>query len=221
MASTFYTRFGKISKLNIWKNYLESAYPNCIEDFKELEFKPDFKVNNFTALLCGTGNELTSHTFSNFVFSRNPDAEIWIIDISQERIEQSRKYLNQKLPDKKIKHFIADAQELPFEDNSLNYIETDSFFQYLSPEMVQNVLSEWNRTLKDDGFITFRAIAGESLYHQLWHKFRELIFKYYIKENFWKHSTDFLHSSFEKNGFRFVRNKVGAPTFWRYAMLKR
>lgn len=72
----YYHRFKIVIGTPIWRAYLRWAYKTCIDDLRKLHFYPDFNRQDFTALLCGVGNETTADEFINFVIARNEKAKL-------------------------------------------------------------------------------------------------------------------------------------------------
>lgn len=111
-------------------------------------------------LLCGTGSALTTVTFINFVHQRNPNAKIFVLDLSSHPLMSSKKKLSERkeeFPYKKNVSFIqADAVEMPFFNDSFDWIETDSFLQFFPSSEKPMVFAEWRRTLKKGGVVTTR-----------------------------------------------------------------
>lgn len=85
---------------------------------------------------CGNGNL--------FSFLSNEQYELFGIDFSENMIAEAKKYFSEK-----ASFFVADAEELPFADNTIDIITCNaSFHHYVHPN---TVLAEMKRVLKDGG----------------------------------------------------------------------
>ena len=85
---------------------------------------------------CGNGNL--------FSFLSNEQYELFGIDFSENMIAEAKKSFSEK-----ASFFVADAEELPFADNTIDIITCNaSFHHYVHPN---TVLAEMKRVLKDGG----------------------------------------------------------------------
>ena len=85
---------------------------------------------------CGNGNL--------FSFLSNEQYELFGIDFSENMIAEAKKSFSEK-----ASFFVADAEELPFADNTIDIITCNaSFHHYVHPN---TVLAEMKRILKDGG----------------------------------------------------------------------
>lgn len=86
-------------------------------------------------LACGSGRFLNFATIG--------------IDTSEKMIEVAR----QKFSDKQL--FVADGENLPLEDNSVDVIFSFHLFMHLNDEKIAGILTECKRVLKENGSIIF------------------------------------------------------------------
>lgn len=86
-------------------------------------------------LACGSGRLLNYATIG--------------IDTSEEMIKVSQ----QKFKEKKL--YVADGENLPLEDNSIDVIFSFHLFMHLNDEKIERILTECNRVLKNNGKLIF------------------------------------------------------------------
>jgi len=193
-----------------------------VDDLKKIGYQPDFTKDNFTALLSGTSGETTSMQFAKFVFDKNPNAKIIILDIVPEQLERSRAVLSINYPDKNIEHILSDAKQTPLESDSIDYIETDGFLEYFLGEDLRSLLKEWSRILRQDGFITTRAFATNSVLGRLADKLRLFSARRVLGVTVYAHSKQELIQCFQDAGFEFVKGgNTFIPTLYRFSLVNR
>jgi SAM-dependent methyltransferase len=109
-------------------------------------------------LLCGTASPSTTVTFARFVKQHNSMASVDVLDISPYSLSQSESFLRtcQDLDQTKVSFVEGDALHTPFADERFDWIETDFFIQFFSPEEKVTLFQEWYRVLKPGGIITTR-----------------------------------------------------------------
>lgn len=221
MAKSYYKRMQIITSNPIWKKYLSWAYQKCIDDFRKISFQPDFSTDNFTALLCGTSGEVTSEQFLKFIFNKNPEAKIIILDISSEQLEKSKIKLSQKYPHKDIVHLLSDAKHTQLNNESVDYIETDGFLEYFNSKNLDLLFNEWKRILRPNGFVTTRAFASSSALGRLIDKLRIFAAKHYLGVEIFSHSIQSMTKSIRNAGLNHVQGGgTLVPTFKRFSMNK-
>lgn len=222
MNAEYYKRFKFFTENKYWEKYLQWAYPTCLNDLSRLHFKPDLAVEGFTALLCGTSGETTALNFAKFVLSHNKRAKIIILDISESQITQSRTALKNVYPNADIKCIIADALHTGLESESINYIETDAFFEFFNSDELTLLLIEWKRILKMDGFATTRAFASDTFLEKRLDFIRVLVAHRYLKIGIYVHHLDGILNAISNSGLKFVQGgHAYCPTFKRFSLLKR
>ena len=206
----------------MWKYYLRWVYKKCIDDFSKLDFKPNFTSENFKCLLCGVGNEVTADEFISFVLKRNSKAKIIIIDIGNEQIKAVKKLIKDKYPTKKIKVIKANALKLLnlLDEKSIDWIETDGFFEYFDKLSLKQLLQVWKKLLKINGFITTRVCVSNSKFDKLVDRLRVKIGKDWLGVKLYPHSKKEVHSLIKKMGYRFITKSTLLPTFKRYSLVK-
>jgi SAM-dependent methyltransferase len=109
-------------------------------------------------LLCGTASPYTTVTFTRFVRKHNSVASIDVLDISPYAVSQSARFLEtcQDIDPTRISFIEGDALHMPFAAEYFDWIETDFFIQFFSPEEKENLFKEWYRVLKPGGVVTTR-----------------------------------------------------------------
>ncbi len=109
-------------------------------------------------LLCGTASPYTTLTFAHFVKQHNSMARIDVLDISPYSLSQSEQFLKscQDSDSTNVSFVEGDALHMPFADERFDWIETDFFIQFFSPEEKVTLFQEWYRVLKPGGIITTR-----------------------------------------------------------------
>ena len=222
MKTSYYKRMQFFTSNPLWRRYLSWAYQCCVDDLKKIGYQPDFTKDNFTALLSGTSGETTSMQFAKFVFDKNPNAKIIILDIVPEQLERSRAVLSINYPDKNIEHILSDAKQTPLESDSIDYIETDGFLEYFLGEDLRSLLKEWSRILRQDGFITTRAFATNSVLGRLADKLRLFSARRVLGVTVYAHSKQELIQCFQDAGFEFVKGgNTFIPTLYRFSLVNR
>lgn len=96
------------------------------------------KSNTSTILCAGCGE--------GYIESRIKNGKLTLVDISAEAIKRAKKNLKKR---KNVRYFIADLENLPFQDQYYEKIECSEVIEHvLSP---QRLLSELNRVSKNNG----------------------------------------------------------------------
>lgn len=126
----------------------------------------------------GSAMAETARTFINFVHQINPQASIFITDISSTPLQDS---INSGIRNGVNKvHFLqADTFSLPIKPNSLDLIETDGLLQFFDDPIKADIIDEWFRTLKPGAIVTTRdwmlpPDAPESLVDEAVQRQREM-----------------------------------------------
>ena len=85
-------------------------------------------------------------------------ASIDVLDISPYSLSQSEQFLKtcQDVDQTKVAFVEGNALHMPFVDERFDWIETDFFIQFFSPEEKVTLFQEWYRVLKPGGIITTR-----------------------------------------------------------------
>lgn len=219
---SYYSRFRIVIGTPIFRIYLRWAYGRCINDLKQLNFTPNFKKQNFTALLCGVGNENTADVFIRFVLDRNPKAKIYIIDLGQEQIAAVETLIKNKYPGRPIYVKQMDALDLSawIPKNTVDWIETDWVFAFFSQEGLYSLLKVWHDLLSRDGFVTTRCGVDQNWFDRLVTKLIIRIGKIWLGVKLYPHSKSNLERLIAKSGFRFASRPMILSTAFRYSMTK-
>lgn len=206
-------------------------YYYYISSFKELKAKVLSKIlkkafgascieieKNISVLDIGCGNgELVYRLSRNCRY-------IYGLDYSENALSFSKKYINQ-FPDniqKKICLLCADGSQLPFKDNSLDYIFSVDVFEHLREDELKDLVKEMYRILKKGArFIVFTSpnIEYVNLGYRYWIKPINIIFNPVSRLIFKKelmvvsrhnqdprhinlHSVKSLQQAFKNSGFK-------------------
>lgn len=111
------------------------------EELRYLKIKPGSLVIDAG---CGSG------VVSRFVAQTNPQSQFVGCDRATERLALA-KTAAQKIPNLTFKE--TDLRTLPFADKTVDVIFSRYVFQHLPPEIIDDVLQEFRRCLKDDGIL--------------------------------------------------------------------
>src|SRR3989344_2806921 len=132
MFEKYYKRIQFLMHNPLWGSYLMWAYKKGFEDLKKDGLHPNFSSKSFTALLCGTAGSTTSKTFAKYVFSKNPEAKLIILDLGEGQINDSKEVLTKMFPGKNVIYLCEDALKTSLSKKSVDYIETDGIFEFFS-----------------------------------------------------------------------------------------
>lgn len=210
-------------KTRIFKRYLRWAYKKGAEDLVKLNFKPGFKKEDFTCLLCGVGSEQTANEFIRFVTNRNPRAKIWIIDLGEKQVTAVKKLVKERLAKFDVNIRRVNALELNklLPEASLDWIETDGFLEYFDRQSLKRLLTIWHGLLNADGFITTRDFVSSSRITITTDAFRIWLAKRWLGVSLFRHTKKELVSLFKSSGFNFVVGPTPLPTYKRFTLVKR
>lgn len=220
---SYYKKFGIVLRNPLFGIYIRWAYRTCITDLEKLGLTPNFSKHDFTALLCGVGNENTANEFIKFVIDRNSKAKIIIIDIADEQIKAVEKLVRDKYSklDIKVKQIDALKVNTFLAKSSIDWIETDGFLEYFDKKSLERLLQIWKRILEKDGFITFRDCVIDSAIEQFIDKIKIRIAKLWLGITVYTHTKKDLEGLLEEIGFRFIANSTFLPTFRRYSVINK
>lgn len=211
MYERFYRRFRIITHRKFWPNYLIECYKDGIDSLVSAGFDTGLEKHDFTAVLCGTSGEITSAVFTEFMLSGNSKAHIIILDIGPTQVRQSQALLTQKFPNAKISYVLADARNLPFRADAIDYYETDTLLNFFCPRDVKRVLKGWKYSLKNQGFITTRVLASDHPFRRAWEEFLFLLGKIVIGAPYRTHSLNFVIQTATSLKFNVIHS--GASSF--------
>src|SRR5262249_31420296 len=109
-------------------------------------------------LLCGSASPYTTRAFARFVSGRQRKAHIDVLDISPYALDQSAQFLKARgeTAAMDISFIEGDALNMPFADESFDWIETDFFIQFFSAAERCHIFREWQRVLRPGGIVTTR-----------------------------------------------------------------
>jgi len=219
---SYYRRFRIIIGTPIFRIYLRWAYGRCLDDLKRLNFTPNFKKQNFTALLCGVGNESTADALIRFVLERNPKAKIYIIDLGKDQVVAVKTLIKNKYPNLPVYVKQMDALNLSawIPKNTVDWIETDWLFAFFSQKSLYSLLKVWHQLLSNIGIVTTRCGVDRNWFDRLVTKLIIWIGKIWLGVKLYPHSKANLDRLIAKSGFRFVSRRMVLPTAFRYSLTK-
>src|SRR3989304_3361356 len=169
----FYKKFSSITRWKLWHQYLEFVYKRTIIDAIHMNIAPISERKKPMCLLCGASGEVTAEEFIAFTLRSNNKSKILIIDIGSPQILSIKTLINRHYGGKDVSTRKADALHLSFiKNNSIDWIDTDGFLVFFNDEMLKQLVREWRRILKNDGYITFRECTGKGLFGVLLNKAR-------------------------------------------------
>jgi ubiquinone/menaquinone biosynthesis C-methylase UbiE len=131
---------------------LTTGYEQAFSLIESNKYPNPLEKEHPRILQIGSACYTTASTFADFVYYQNPESAIVIADISDLPLRDClTRGLSQRRP---VTFLQADTHDLPFEQNSFDWIETDALLQYMPNKEV--VLREWFRLLRPDGILTTR-----------------------------------------------------------------
>jgi len=123
-------------------NYNEKFWKKVVEDFKD-----HWKVNSKDKILdVGCAKGFMVYDFKNLI----PEIHIEGVDISNYAIENSKPEVKKFLK-------VADAKNLPYENDSFDYVISINTIHNLNLDDCKKALKEIQRVSKKDSFITVDA----------------------------------------------------------------
>lgn len=219
---SYYKKFRIVIGTPLWRQYLRWAYGQCLEDFKKLNFEPNFSKKDFTCLLCGVGNEVTADEFIRFVLKRNISPNIWIIDLGSEQVKAVKQLVKNNYPNLNIKVKELNALDLGsvIRDGSVDWIETDGLFEFFENSSLRKLLIVWKKILSPNGFITTRATSTDNMIDVFLDIVKIWIGKAWLNVELYTHTRSEMHQHFIETGLSFVEGSAIVPFFKRYAAIK-
>jgi ubiquinone/menaquinone biosynthesis C-methylase UbiE len=122
-------------------------------------------------LLCGTASPYTTRDFARFVSVQCPTAGIDVLDISPYVLGESAQFVKtcRDLDAVPISFVEGDALCMPFGNERFDWIETDFFIHFFSPQGKAAIFQEWYRVLRPGGVVTTRdwLLEGQGLFERL------------------------------------------------------
>ncbi|MBI2009840.1 MAG: hypothetical protein HYS86_01545 [Candidatus Chisholmbacteria bacterium] len=212
----YYNRFQPFISNPLWRLYIRWAYHTSLSDLGKLSHQSPFQTNKPSVLLCGVGSLVTAEEFIRFTLNQNSEAKIIIVDLRPQQIKQIKRLALQKFPKTNVKAQKLNALHLlkiiPLQ--SLDWIETDALFEFLSPSELKRLIHIWHQLLKPTGFATTRIIVSNPLTDWLLLKFATR----WLHTNFYRHQTQSLENLFLQTGFFFVSDPTPIPYLKRYTL---
>lgn len=220
MQNKYYQRFRLFTSGPLWRWYLSHSHKKSLDDLASLKVQPSFRKTAFTAMLCGTSGYNTSVNFIRFIHRNNPQARLIVADRNEYPLNETRSRAQRDFPSMDISYIQCDALKLPLEDASVDYIETDAFLQFFSSGQLPDLLREWARVLKPDGYISTRCFASRTRTGRFYDKLRIRLGNY-LNVRFYVHTFDYLASEMNKAGFVFSASPFVLPTLKRFTLVKK
>jgi len=218
----FYLKFQIFSRFPLWRNYLKKVYTSAKLDQRKFNIELISKRKTFTVLLSGVASEITADEFIKAVLLERSDAKLKIIDLGSEQVNSVKKLVEKRYKHIDVEVRQANALNLNFiKDKSIDWIDTDGFFGFFDEEKLTELLHEWKRILKDDGFITFRELIPQSLLGEVVDRVRAVGAKLYMGIDFNKHTVFELKNDFKKLGFAYSWSSGFIPFFSRFCLVKK
>lgn len=154
----YHRNFGRKNIHPLRQAWLHTVYCMSARCLDSLEWPAPLANKTPRTLLCGTASPYTTATFVRFVRARNIETSIDILDISAYALRQSEHLLKhcQDIDETQISFVEGDALNMPFANETFDWIETDFFLQYFSPLERLALFKEWYRVLKLGGIVTTR-----------------------------------------------------------------
>jgi Methylase involved in ubiquinone/menaquinone biosynthesis len=217
-SSLDWTKFTNIIKIinteKIWLN----QYKNSANLSARISLHDLFSTNKYgwhkwlydQLGLCEDINVLELGCGNASLWLRNVDripknCKITLTDISEGMLEDARKNLGDYSKNFNFNH--ADAQNIPYEDNSFDVVIADHIFYHISDK--QKALSEIRRVLKSNGYLFLSTIGKNHLI-----ELRELLKEY--KSNIVIAQSDFAEDFGLENGAEQISNYFDAIELLRY-----
>lgn len=217
-SSLDWTKFTNIIKIinteKIWLN----QYKNSANLSARISLHDLFSTNKYgwhkwlydQLGLCEDMNVLELGCGNASLWLRNVDripknCKITLTDISEGMLEDARKNLGDYSKNFNFNH--ADAQNIPYEDNSFDVVIADHIFYHISDK--QKALSEIRRVLKSNGYLFLSTIGKNHLI-----ELRELLKEY--KSNIVIAQSDFAEDFGLENGAEQISNYFDAIELLRY-----
>lgn len=218
---SYYRNFRIVIGNPLWRLYLRWRYNKSIEDLDGLKFKPNFSNKTFTVLLCGVGNEVTAEEFIRFVLKRNENAAFWIIDLGDEQIDAVNKMVHQQFPSQNIQIKKINALDLEsvIHDHSVDWIETDGLFEFLTNNQIVTLLNIWKKLLKKDGFATTTATSSRWKLQDYFDLIKIWVGKTWLGVQTYPHTRSEMRNNFLRSGFRYIEGPTFVPYFKRYSLV--
>lgn len=221
MPPNYYRCFRFLTRRRRWLTYLEWAYTSSRADLAEIGREPAATAAEATLLLCGTGGAVTSWAFVSYVQRHTPAARIVILDQSPIPLAESRTHLEATWPEATVSLVQADARRPPFREGGFDQIETDGFFEFFPASHLPTLLHAWRRILKEDGVVTMRAYARQSIWGLPFDGLRWLLLWGCVGFKLHLHSYPTLEAALAQSGFRWLSpGGTGVPNLRRFVMWK-
>lgn len=218
---SYYRNFRIVIGNPLWRLYLRWRYQKSIDDFNKLGFRPNFSKKTFACLLCGVGNEVTAEEFIRFVLKNNFNAKFWIIDLGKEQIDAVKKMVNQKFPgiNIRIKQINAFDLNLLIKKHSIDWIETDGLFEFLTNDQIVVLLKIWRELLTKEGFATTSATSFRWKLQSCFDQVKIWLGKKWLGVYVYSHSRSEMRNNFIKSGFQYVEGPTFIHYFKRYSLV--
>ncbi|MEM4134265.1 MAG: class I SAM-dependent methyltransferase [Candidatus Micrarchaeia archaeon] len=137
-------RYNKKEQINVW-NSIASGWSGWRNQVRRdvIEFSKEWKPGKLLDIGCGSGRNLLHFAEKGF--------DWYGIDFSKEMIKMAIENFTRKNINVKRRLKVGDMTELPFPDESFDYIISIASFHHLPKEEQLKAIKEMKRVLKENG----------------------------------------------------------------------
>ena len=121
--------------------------------FEKIDFKNPDKILEIGS---GVGAQ------TEILLNRYPDAHVTGVELSEVQLNTAKAYISSKFDSSRYAYHLANAEELPFEDNSFDAIYICWVLEHV--QNPQNIIDECYRVLKKDGIISITEVQNNNLW---------------------------------------------------------
>ncbi|MBN1622536.1 MAG: class I SAM-dependent methyltransferase [Endomicrobiales bacterium] len=134
------------------------------ETYKHLEQVNFHRLKNKSKIIdAGAGVGIVSQVMRNILRQEKKDFKIYLLDISNSRLDQARNYLKLKSRNKNFEFISCNIEEIPLPANEIDFIFCRFVFEYLSNP--RKAFSELYRILKPGGKLVIGDLDMNCLCH--------------------------------------------------------
>lgn len=141
------------------RRYLQLAY-DAAEDLAGKR-RSSFSPVGREILLCGVGRTATAEYFCERLNRTTPSAKVTLFDLRPAALQKTARKVARRDFRLRIDSRAGDALAMPFAGETFDWIETDHFLQFIRPDQLSSLVSEWRRVLKPGGRITTRFFTPD------------------------------------------------------------
>ncbi len=203
---SYYYNFKIVLGSKKWTEFLNWAYSHGYEDAIKHKSNSVLTKSEKVCLLCGCGNENTAETFIQFCQKHFPGSKVIIVDFGHEQIEAIKNLVKTRYSDSEIEIIETDALKLEdfVKPESVDWIETDGFWEYFDDRSLLELLKIWYKILKKGGFATTRDFMENGTVDRITDFLRILGAKLWPGVNLFTHSLKNVNGMIREAGFDYV-----------------